>query len=183
MAEVLNQYPDVIVSEDGVRYVAQATGASTPGGSWEAWIEFLPIEGGVPVRTPRETTQPNQTDAEYWATGLTAVYLEGALRRALDPIVRREPVPSRPLFERAGPDLLDGGAMRVPTRSALLDPYSVYGKGELLLRQELQALAPWHLVNIIQAYDLSAEPASVLNGLPSRVLIDLIVEAVAHSSR
>ena len=37
------------------------------------------------VRSGRETTQPNLTDLEYWAQGLTPVYLEGALRRALEP--------------------------------------------------------------------------------------------------
>ena len=37
----------------------------------------------MPVQSPRETTQPNLTDLNYWATGLTPVYLEGALARAL----------------------------------------------------------------------------------------------------
>jgi hypothetical protein len=35
------------------------------------------------MRTPRETEQPNREDLAYWATGLTQVYLEGALTRAL----------------------------------------------------------------------------------------------------
>jgi hypothetical protein len=33
--------------------------------------------------TYRLATQPNLTDLEYWATGSTAVYLEGALERTL----------------------------------------------------------------------------------------------------
>jgi hypothetical protein len=56
---------------------------------WEGWIEFEPSDGGAAIRTPRETTQPNLKDLEYWATGLTEAYLEGALVRALDPDVPR----------------------------------------------------------------------------------------------
>ena len=41
-----------------------------------------------PSDPSRETTQPNRRDTEYWATGLTYVYLEGALHRALNPLVR-----------------------------------------------------------------------------------------------
>jgi hypothetical protein len=52
-------------------------------GVWEAWLEFNPLGGGSPLVTSRETTQPNRTDTEYWATGLTIIYLEGALQRAL----------------------------------------------------------------------------------------------------
>jgi hypothetical protein len=59
-----------------------------PDGLWEGWIEFIPTDGGAPLRSRRETTQPNRDDAVYWATGLTPVYLEGALERALRPAVR-----------------------------------------------------------------------------------------------
>ena len=38
---------------------------------------------GETLRSFRETTQPNLTDLRYWATGLTPVYLEGALERIL----------------------------------------------------------------------------------------------------
>ena len=47
----------------------------------EVGIEFVPVHGGTPLRSSRETTQPNKADAEYWASGLTMVYLEGALER------------------------------------------------------------------------------------------------------
>ena len=35
----------------------------------------LPCAGGQPLRSPRETTQPKLSDAPYWATGQTAIYL------------------------------------------------------------------------------------------------------------
>ncbi|HEV3139853.1 MAG TPA: hypothetical protein VGY57_05030 [Vicinamibacterales bacterium] len=88
MAETLQQYGGVILAEDGTRYYARTCGAEIRGGMWQAWIEFVPVGGGTPIHTWRETTQPNRVDTVYWATGLSRVYLEGALRRALSgPIV------------------------------------------------------------------------------------------------
>jgi hypothetical protein len=34
------------------------------------------------LRTEQETSQPSRVTIEYWASGLTPVYLEGALTRA-----------------------------------------------------------------------------------------------------
>jgi hypothetical protein len=54
----------------------------------------------------------------------------------------------------------------------------VYRKGEGLLRSELGALSEWHLVNIIRAYDLSAQSDAALQRLPAAGLIELIVTGV-----
>jgi hypothetical protein len=54
-------------------------------GLWEGWIEFLPGDGSPVLRSRRETVQPNREAAVYWATGLSQVYLEGALARTLAP--------------------------------------------------------------------------------------------------
>jgi hypothetical protein len=85
MAEVLADFPELIVGTDGVRYRAQAYGALDENGLWEGWIAFAPITGGAAIRSGRETTQPNLKDAVYWASGLRPVYLEGALERARHP--------------------------------------------------------------------------------------------------
>jgi hypothetical protein len=181
MAEVLAEYTDPVVSEDGIAYRVQAVGAPRPDGLWEGWIEFIPISGGIPLRTPRETTQPNRRDAVYWATGLTPVYLEGALDRALNPLVRHVPPPAEPVFDEPAPPVVNTPATEVPVADAILDPYSVYKKGEVLLRKELGALEAWHLVNIIVAYQLSTDPVSTLNRLPASSLIEIIVGAVLET--
>jgi len=137
---------------------------------WQGWIEFIPVDGGAALRSARETTQPNRVDTAYWATGLTPVYLEGALDRALTPVSRSIPSPPHP-------PLFDGPAA-VHTRESVLNPFSVYRKGESLLRNQLSALSGWHLVNIIEAYELSQERSSDLAALPEPVLIDVIVSAV-----
>jgi hypothetical protein len=41
------------------------------------WFEFLAHDGSAVLRSERETTQPTVADLEYWATGITPVYLEG----------------------------------------------------------------------------------------------------------
>jgi hypothetical protein len=60
----------------------------------------------------------------------------------------------------------------------VLNPFSVYRKGEGVLRHQLSALAAWHLVNIVQAYDLSDQPTPTLERLPPPRLVDLIVAEV-----
>jgi hypothetical protein len=167
MAEVLAQFAEPLSTSDGSKYLAQACGAPNAGGLWEGWIEFTPSSGGRPLRSARETTQPNRVDAEYWASGLTMIYLEGALARALNPLTRKAVVEPHAAF--------DGPAPRV---EAILDPFSVFEKGETLLRRELGALASWHLVNIVVAYQLSDEPMPVLNTLPAAPLVEMIVAGV-----
>lgn len=65
------------------KYKARAIGLLRDDGMWEGRVEF-DNGSGTPVSTGHETTQPNLTDLKYWATGLEAIYLEGALQRALD---------------------------------------------------------------------------------------------------
>jgi hypothetical protein len=51
-------------------------------GRWQGWIVSVPAGDGQPRRTDRETTQSTRAALEYWATSVTAVYLEGALARS-----------------------------------------------------------------------------------------------------
>ena len=141
MPEVLTEFSQPIIGGNGIAYRAQATGAPMPNGMWEGWIEFIPIGGDTPLRSSRETTQPNRRDAVYWATGLTPVYLEGALDRALNPLVRRAPGPAQPLFEEPAPVVQT--AEQEPVADAVLDPFFIYEKGEVVLRKQLNALAAW----------------------------------------
>jgi len=83
MAEILVRYQLPVRDPEGLQYEARAYGAAIDHVLWEGWLEFVPIGGGPILRTPRETTQPNRVDTAYWATGLTCVYLEGALIRAI----------------------------------------------------------------------------------------------------
>jgi hypothetical protein len=175
MAEVFVEFAEPVVAKDGSAYVARACGAPADHSLWHGWIEFVPVDGGEPIRSSRETTQPNRVDTAYWATGLTPVYLEGALERALNPLTRlpADP-PPQPAFNGPAPEI----APPPPSNEAVLNPFSVYRKGEAMLRSQLLALSPWHLINIIKAYDLSVQRVSDLNATPAPVLAELIIAAV-----
>jgi hypothetical protein len=173
MAELLRQFVEPVFSADRKSYRAQAVGRAMPDGMWEGWVELFPIAGGASVRSSRETTQSNRDEAFYWASSLSTTYLEGSLARAL----------GQPVVPITPPAVVDDTAFAESSRQrpvvdAILDPFSVYEKGETLLRKQLGALAAWHLVNIIVAYQLSEEPESVLNHLRQGALIDLIVAGV-----
>jgi hypothetical protein len=179
VAEVLLEYADSVTAEDGKRYRARACGDEVRG-MWQGWIEFVPVGDGEAIRSARETTQPNRQDTVYWATGLTPIYLEGALRRAERPIVRPAPIePRPPIFgQPAEPFAVRGDGV-----DAVLDPFSaVYRHGEPLLRRQLSALAGWHLVNIIRKYDLSDDDPARLAAREPAQLVELIIAAVGAKS-
>jgi hypothetical protein len=92
MATTLLSFETPVASQAGETYSARACGRQREDHLWEGWIEFEG-PGGHVMRSGRETTQPNLTDLEYWAQGLTPVYLEGALRRALESEAVIEPLP------------------------------------------------------------------------------------------
>jgi hypothetical protein len=174
MAETLLVFQSPVMASDGTAYEARACGSEMSGGGWQGWLEFVPLAGGVPVRSQRETTQPNRVDTEYWATGLTPVYLEGALMRALTrpPVVPVAP-PQPSVFRGPVPSVARRAAEASP--ASVLDPFSLYEKGETLLRSRLGALSAWHLVNVALEYELTDEPVERLNRLSAPTLIELII--------
>lgn len=180
MARVVLTYASPLVVSKNLTYSARACGRQQPGGLWEGWLEFVPTRGPA-VRSGRETTQPNLPDLEYWATGLTPVYLEGALKRAIaGPNRVVAPAPAEtPAFDGPAPASVQTSA--APAVHAVLDPFSVYAKGDDLLRQELSAMSPWHLRNIIRAYELARQDID-LETLASDELIGLIMAAVRTAS-
>ena len=96
MPEVLVKFDEPMSDPHGALYFAQAAGRQREDGLWEGWIDFIGMsESAHSICSDRETTQPNRADLEYWAQGLSRVYLQGALARAgscAEPI-SREPAP------------------------------------------------------------------------------------------
>jgi hypothetical protein len=176
MAEVLVEFDAAFPGPDGARYAPRACARMADDGRWEGWIEFSDVETGAVIRSARETTQPSRDDVMYWATGLTRVYLEGALDRALNPAPRLEParVDVGPTFDGPAPTLR--GSDRFPLARAVLDPFEVYVQGERVLRQELSALDIDHLRGIVRAYGLDGGIAAA-SPVPA-VLIEYIVAEV-----
>jgi hypothetical protein len=83
MKEVIHKHSARISDEYGTVYEALVCGERREDGTWQGWLEFHPKDGTSAVlRTPQETSQPNRSTIEYWATGLEPIYIEGALARA-----------------------------------------------------------------------------------------------------
>lgn len=174
MAEVVLEFTEPVIA-DGRAYMAQVCGRPAEN-VWEGWIEFEAADGEV-LRTARETTQPDRAALEYWASGLSMTYLEGAFTRALNPsLILSSEVVATPHFDGPAPAVITEEAV-VPER-AVLDPFSVAEKGEAILRQELSALHAWRLRDIIRAYEL-VDPAVDVDALTQAELIELIVSKVA----
>jgi catechol 2,3-dioxygenase-like lactoylglutathione lyase family enzyme len=180
MAEVLLQFDSRVTGVDGRPYLAQVCGRVADDGLWEAWLEFDPEDGGAVLRTPRETEQPNRRDLEYWATGLTVGYLEGALARA-----RRAGLPDLRPRTVAAASAHEGPAPRRPAPRyagphAVLDPFHVYVQGEDILRDELKALNEDHLRNILRAYALADTTDPGVRTKTRGELAELIVTSVRN---
>jgi len=176
MAEVLVEFDAVFRAPDDARYAPRACARVADDGRWEGWLEFSDLDTGAVVRSGRETTQPSRDDTMYWATGLTRVYLEGALARAIAPTRRIVPlrVDVEPAFDRPAPLAPPVEGMAAPR--AVLDPFEVYAQGERVLHQELGALDVDHLRAIIAAHGLQGGAGA--ESRVSAVLVEYIVAEV-----
>jgi len=181
MAETFVVMDTPVRAADNHAYAAHVCGRETDAGRWEGWIEVHPDGGGAPVRTPRETTQPKRSALEYWATGLTATYLEGALERALRPSpAGGSPGPApRPAFDGPAPHPPEAKPLTAASSvGALLDPFAAYAhQGEEILLQELGAMDQGHLRKIARAHGLGSEE-QILRTPDRRSLAALIVSEV-----
>jgi hypothetical protein len=175
VAEVLREFDEPIVHPPG-RYHPRVLGRLAEDGMWEGWLEFVPLDPGKPVAvSPVESRQPQREYLEYWAQGLSVVYAEGALERALHPLAVRPRVTGPPLSERPAPRPVTPSVRVVP--EPVLDPFEV-GRGNLdILRQELHALDRPRLLNIITAFDLNPASKDVAP-LSDEQLVTFIVVAV-----
>jgi hypothetical protein len=187
MAEVLVQFDPPLAAADGRTYVARICGRLADDGLWDGWIEFDPRDGGATLRTPRETKQSDRADLEYWATGLTVSYLEGALERARDPRtpdLRPRAVAAEPAFDGPAPSGAERSGGATPQRvHAVLDPFEVYAQGEHVLRDELGALDEGHLRTIIRAHDLVPGGGTEPHAAQRPALVETIVAAVRARMR
>ena len=155
MAEVLMSYADPVLGDTG-RYHARAVGRLAEDGMWEGWLEFEPLDHQRPVVVgPVETRQPEAHDLAYWSTGLTPVFLEGALKRALNPPTVRVHVPELAVSSAPAPRVRTVKAAGPVRPEAVLDPFEIGGRNLDLLRQQLHALNRPRLLNIIAAFELN----------------------------
>ena len=184
MAEVLTEFESSVYDENGREFIARACGRECADGHWEGWLEFVPFDGGVVIRSARETTQPNRVDTEYWATGLTPIYLEGALRRALEPVqVVERVIDVEPAYDSPAPDrpIVSVSGTRNARARPVLNPFEVFQQGEDILRGQLAALDGPRLRDIIRGYSLTAGDTAELLRVSEAELTDRIIAAVRRA--
>lgn len=179
MAEVLLSFDAPVADESGT-YHARVVGRRAEDGMWEGWLEFDPIDRtGETVIGPVESRQPEHEHLTYWATGLTPVYLEGALHRARRPLLMRTRVVEEPVSDAPAPRAVVVPApSHVLRRDAVLDPFGVARQSGLeVLEQELHALNRPRLANIISEYDLNPRGEDI-DWMTEAQLVRFIVVAV-----
>jgi hypothetical protein len=176
MAEVLCSFDEPIVHSSGT-YHARVVGRLAEDGMWEGWLEFVPIGPGgrQTVVSPVESRQPAKEYLEYWAKGLTVVYEEGALDRALHPVTVRTRVAEVPVSEAPAPRVITSPTRRGP--EPVLDPFEIGARNLDILRQELRALDRPRLLNIIAAFNLNPAGKDI-SSLSDEQLVTFIVVAV-----
>jgi len=175
MAEVLATFTTPVPDEFD-SYYPRAVGRLAQDGMWEGWIEFLPADGGSDVLvTSVETRQPARQHLAYWATGLSQVYMEGALRRARNPVTVRIPVIDEPVSDKPASRRVVVERV-VPRPEPVLDPFEIGARNIDILRQELTALNRPRLLNIIVAFDLARE--ADITQMADSELVGFIVAAV-----
>ena len=176
MAEVLVAYNDYIEDPQG-RYRARAVGRHAADGMWEGWLEFVPFDSATDVLVSGvESRQPERVHLVYWATGLSPVYLEGALHRARNPPTVRVSTIERP-HSAAPAQTVRVTAAASHRPSPVLDPFDVGERSLDILRQELTALNRPRLLNIIAAFDLESA-AEDISWMTDAQLVHFIVVAV-----
>ena len=181
---VIRSMRESVTAAAGGIHAARVCGRQRGDGRWEGWVEFLPVDGSPALRTPRETTQPNREDLQYWAGGLTAVYLEGALGRALAAEDRDDVGDTAldvPAYAEPAPDPAGGRAPErayVALEQPVLDPFAMFVKGEDYLRGRLDALSARHLRSITRFYGLASDDEIDLDTLTEAELAEVIVAGV-----
>ena len=81
--QLIHQHSERVQDTLGNVYEVFVYGEPRLDGTWEGWLEFVPLDSTLSTRrTERETTQPDLSAIEYWATGLEPLYLAGAFERS-----------------------------------------------------------------------------------------------------
>ena len=177
MAEVLVAYRQPI-DAGAEQYRARAVGRRATDGMWDGWLEFISTQepGDVLVGSV-ESRQPEREHLMYWATGLTPVYLEGALHRARNPTTVSVRAFETPLSEEPAPRHITVTTAGPPRPTPVLDPFEIGARNLDILRQELTALNRPRLLNIVSAYDLNPAGEDI-SWLSDSQLVHFIVVAV-----
>ena len=173
MAEVLRSFDESITHASGT-YRPRVVGRYAEDGMWEGWLEFVPDRGGEVVVSAVESRQPELNHLQYWAQGLTPVYAEGSLSRALRPLTVRTRMVELPASDAPARRLI---RETYTGPRPILDPFEVGERSLDVLAQELGAIGRARLLHIIAAYHMAPHAVDT-TAMSDQALIGMIVETV-----
>jgi hypothetical protein len=178
MAEVLRVFEEPVSDVTG-EYGARVVGRPAADGMWEGWLEFTPRGPNDTdvLATAVESRQPEREHLAYWASGLTPVYVEGALARARHPITVRTRIVEIPATDAPAPRVITHPHQLPSVPEPVLNPFEVATRSLDVLAQELTALGRARLLNIIEAYELNPARTEI-TWMTDAQLITFIVTAV-----
>jgi hypothetical protein len=107
MDTLFQQFERPMQDAGGDTFLVFVQGRSRPQDTWEGWLVFERQRDARRFSTPVETTQPDAQAVLYWASGLTNVYLEGALERALSVTIAPRSVADAPPLVGYGVDAVE----------------------------------------------------------------------------
>jgi len=107
MDTLFQQFERPMTDAGGDTYLVFVQGRSRPHDTWEGWLVFERQRDSRRFSTPVETTQPDAQAVLYWASGLSAVYLEGALERALSVSIAPRSIADAPPLAGYGVDTVE----------------------------------------------------------------------------
>jgi hypothetical protein len=158
MSDVLRSFDEPIGHSSG-RYHARVIGKRATDGMWEGWLEFTPLDSALDVvASSVESRQATKPQLEYWALGLSVVYAEGSLDRAVRPLRVQSRIVDAP--------------------PPVLNPFEVGARDLSVLAQELHALNRTRLLQIIAAFDIRTGGTDA--AMSNEQLIEAIVSCVVH---
>jgi hypothetical protein len=102
MQQLLQEFERHVTGADGEPYTVLLYGRGRPNDTWQGWLVFVRQRDNRRFATPVETTQPSAETVLYWASGLTDVYFDGALTRALESKAMHPASVAEPLGDYGG---------------------------------------------------------------------------------
>jgi hypothetical protein len=169
MAEIIVDLERIVTSPDGREYYSQVSG-ELANGTWEAWLEFVPLDDNVEVLvTNPETTQPTRDDVVRWSEMLTDVYLQGAFTRAVKASRGRSAVVS---YMTTARDV-----------DPPIDPFETLRLGTPTLRARLRTLTRPELLATIDNYGLNPARKGLTRLSDSQLVTFIITAAEVQALR
>lgn len=169
MAEVIADLPYRIVDPNGREFFASVAAAQRHDGTWQGWLEFVPLSDAEPLVTSTETTQSNRASLEHWASALEDTYVQGAFRRAVP--LSAKPGVTLAITRTLPPEAAPLHDVDVP------DPFRLYDSGSEAMRNRLNALPRRILLDVIASFGLNPAKKDV-TWLSDRQLVVFIETAV-----